>query len=177
MKSLKINLFPFLAFFLMGTIFTACSNFSQPKRELGTTVKMNELLQDTSYQSKRVTVEGYFCITNDLSATTKIFTLPFFANVTFDKDSLPVTDWREARLSVRLECEEDGANTFYTPSDFTAKDLILHTNDGEKLPYNTKVRISGDVEFMVSAKKSFYWDERAKRYSATLDNVRIDKIN
>ena len=173
MKSLKIIFISTVLVFAFGVMFTSCGNILNPKRELGEPVNMEALLKDTTYQAKRVTVEGYFCLTGDIETRSDKFALNFLSDLKFDKDTVPVYNWKTPNVTVYLKLSKDGVNTFYVPSSFTEKDLKLYTNEGEELPYNAKVKISGDVEFNKGTAFRTYTE--FGRYIVYLSNIRIDK--
>ena len=170
MKLLKLKYLTMASIVAFGTLFVACD----AKQEPGKPIDMETLLKDTTYQATRVTVEGYFCLTGDLETRSDKFALNFLSDVKFDKDSIPVYNWRTPDVTVYLRRSKDGVNSFYLPSSFTEKDLKLYTNDGEELPYNAKVKISGDVEFNTGTEFRVY--KEFGRYIVNLDNVRIDKL-
>ena len=174
MKTLKFNYLAAVLILVFGGMFIACNNLLTPKQDLGEFVEMETLLKDTTYQGKRVSVEGYFCLTSDLETRSDKFGLSFLSDVKFNKEAIPVYNWKTPSVTVYLKCYKDGVNTFYVPSSFEEKDLKLYTNDGEELPYNAKVRLSGDVDFNTGTDFRVYRD--LGRYIVYLHNVRIDKL-
>lgn len=146
---MKTKLF-ILALFCASLFTTSCDSVMGGEKTIGEAVPVAEyktyfasLKDNIDSEGKRISFEGYFFIGNDITYQD----IPGLG-----KDLASITVYSEPLgkgelVQVMLVSFGDEKNRIYIPEEFSDEDLVVNTNDGEALPYNKKVKISGTVTY------------------------------
>ena len=156
-------------------LFASCDNLSGEKA-LGESIPVPQyktyfasLKDDTNKEGKRISFEGYFHIGNDI-------TYQDIPNLGDDLATIMVYSeplGKGELVQVMLVSFGDGKNTISIPEEFTEQDIVVNTNDGEELPYDKKVKISGTVTYL-DKKGTFNTIQKKRDYHYFLTDLRFD---
>ncbi len=164
------------ALFCSSLFITSCDSISGGDKSVGETVPVAEyetyfasLKDDMESEGKRIAFEGYFFIGNDITYQDIPGLGDDLASIIVYSEPLG----QGKLVQVMLVSFGDDKNTISIPEQFTDEDLVVNTNDGEALPYNKKVKISGTVTYPY--KDGTYNTVKKKReYHYYLVDVRFD---
>ncbi len=127
------------------------------------------LTESIESEGKRISFEGYFYINNDITYQDVPGLGEDLASIMVYSEPLG----KGKLVHVMLVSFGDDANTISIPEEFTDEDLVVNTNDGEALPYNKKVKISGTVTYPYKDGR-YNPAKKTREYFPYLVDVRFD---
>jgi hypothetical protein len=162
---------------LIILILTGCSNV----KESELTLADDSFASDKSYDGKRVSFVGYFTVPdNDIWETRGAE----FITLQLSSKPCGMGDEAEHLLDFRLEESSIGKNKIFIPSTFDESNVVIITNDKQRLKCNQKIGLSGTIQFLQNMPpvklrkvdpKTLQATEYAK-YAYDLLDVRIDAV-